>query len=135
MTALERKIAQDVNHHWSYIEHVFDFRPKGDKLNPKEATELLWSEFQAKTRNLTNPVVLTAELEILDPMPYEATVYRKEKGQWQRLNVQGMTPLTVHIVGEVEYNYEGPDGKKDKGTVIIFHRFIGKTFPQYASSR
>ena len=134
MTALEQKIERQVKQHWSYI-HKFFVYSDGTPMTQKQAIARLWAEFHAKTRNLTNPVVLSAELEILDPMPYEATVYRKDKGQWQRLNVQGMTPLTVHIVGEVEYNYEGPDGKKDKGTVIIFHRFIGKTFPQYASSR
>jgi hypothetical protein len=106
-------------------------------MTQKQAIARLWAEFHAKTRNLTNSVILTAELEILDPMPYEATVYRKDKGQWQRLNVQGMTPLTVHIVGEVEYDYDydALDGKKEKRTVKIFHRFIGKTFPQYAASR
>jgi hypothetical protein len=73
---------------------------------------------------------MSADLEILDSMPYKATVYRKKDGKWERCNVKGWTPLTVHIVGKVEYQ----DGK-DTACLSIYHRFIGKTFPQYAASR
>jgi hypothetical protein len=94
MTAIVQKIDRQVKQHWSYI-HKFFVYSDGTPMTQKQAIACLWAEFHAKTRNLTNPVILTAELEILDPMPYEATVYRKDKGQWQRLKVEGMTPLTV----------------------------------------
>src|SRR5262249_51263423 len=131
MTAFELKIGRQVKQHWSYIHKVFVYSD-GTPMTQVQAIARLWAEFNAKTRNLTNPVILTAELEILDPMPYEATVYRKDKGRWHQLQAEGMTPLTVHIVGEVEYDYDALDGKKEKRTVKVFHRFIGKTFPQYA---
>jgi hypothetical protein len=126
----EDKIRQEVDKQWLYIRGAFRDM-LGAPLTKKEALDRLFSEFKAKYRRRAKPVVLTAELEVLEPMPYKATVYRKQGGKWREFEVEGMTPLTVHIIGEVEYD---SPGAKKRVTMKVYHRFIGKTFPQYTSN-
>jgi hypothetical protein len=134
MKKFKDSVAAQVLARWHEIEDLFDFSKDGQggkKLTPQEATELLWNEFEAKwKRKKPDAKVVSAELEVLYPMPWRATVYRKVSGKWEEIDAEGETPLTAHVIGEVEWSL--PNGQTD--SIKVFHRFIGKTFPQYVGN-
>jgi hypothetical protein len=123
-------IEDQVSENWHLIGRLFL-----NGTTVQQATDLLWDKFRAKFRHVPDAVVVLCELEILLPMPWKCTAYRKKDGKWIIVSRQGKTPLTAHVVGEVEFPVsktgkgKGKTGKK----VTIYHRFIGKCFPQYTS--
>jgi hypothetical protein len=124
----KQSIWNEIRQQWSvisglFVVHKFD-GPK--QLTPDQAADLLWRKFVGKVGRRKNKAVLSARLEILHPMPYTATVYRKKGGKWLEYDVEGETPLTCHVIGEIDVG----GGRALK----VFHRFIGKTFPQYVGA-
>jgi hypothetical protein len=105
---------------------------EGKALSLIEATEWLWLRFENTWDQLTNVTILRAELEIIQPMPYETKTFYKELGGRVKSTSQGHTELAVGVIGEVAFETT-LKGKRLTNTKTIFHRFIGKPFIQYTS--